>query len=206
MLRVSARALIHPTEDPDRVIKAVQNLVSDGTLTVQDGWVYVTGGTLAQLAELIRNHQIPDTARGVMLRGRRGEEKVSRFMMGKQAALMGRPNFGGVDSPLGSIEITLEADEGPELVRAVYEAAPDTTVSPEWSRIPYDERPEDVKRKPLAAPVAPTGEKVALKQARQVMRADEVDTKEEGGWETLEEADYGGDEGEGEDDSPEQRG
>lgn len=198
MLRVFARAQVHPTEDPERVLTALRNLFPDATrievrqLPRGDYFAEAEGATLWHLGTLIRALQIPDTARGVMLRGRRGEERTSRFLLGKQAAYMGRVNFGGVDSPLGAVEVRLDADTGDELVQAVYDIAPDTTVAAEWSRVPYDKRPQDLQRKPLAAPVGPEGAPVVVKEAKKVMRADEVETGREGGWETLDEGDLTG--------------
>ncbi len=142
MASIRLRAPVNATEDASRVSSAVLNLFPEATLTTSEGQVSGDGGSLERLAELIRNHQIPDTARGTMLRGRRGA--VTRFRLGKQAAYVNHPNFGAsgdATGPLGDIEVVVEAKDEDSLLKLLYETAPDTTCDAELSTIPPSLRP-----------------------------------------------------------------
>lgn len=97
---------------------------------------------LERLRELIRSERIPDSARGVMLAGLSEGGGRARFLLGKQAAAAGRVHFGPLRSPLGDLEVTLFGDGEYEVVRAIYAAAPDTTVEPELAQVPPVLRPQ----------------------------------------------------------------
>jgi len=73
----------------------------------------------------------------------RRDETRARFWLGKQAAAVGRPHFGPPPAGLGSVEISLQADEPGELLRLFYHIAPDTKVPKAWAELPPSERPED---------------------------------------------------------------
>lgn len=155
MLRIRARAPVRLTEDPERVRRALLNLFPDAQLTESRDLVEGTTGSLVRLAELVRSHQIPDTARGVLLRGRRGETTRTRILLGKQAAFVGRPNFGVEPTPLGEIEVEIEADDERELLYAIYSVGFDTMVPEEFSRTPREFRPENVPLIPGGTPAKP---------------------------------------------------
>ena len=141
MLRITARAPIKPTEDAVRVVKGVAALFPDATVTQSDTDVSATGGSLERLRELVRAQRIPDTARGAMLSGLSDDGTLARFLLGKQAAAVGRAHFGPLRSPLGDVEVTIEGDSPGEVERAIYKCAPDTTVPIELSEIPLSQRP-----------------------------------------------------------------
>jgi predicted RNA binding protein with dsRBD fold (UPF0201 family) len=141
MLRVTARAPIRPTEDASRVAKAVAALFPDATLTQSDIDVSAAGGSLDRLRELVRAQRIPDTARSAMLGGLSEDGLRAHFLLGKQAAAVGRAHFGPLRSPLGDIDVTIEGDAPGEVERAIYKCAPDTTVPIELSEVPISDRP-----------------------------------------------------------------
>ena len=97
----------HPTEDREKVKRALLELFPDLAFEREDEVVAGTAGTLDRLRELIRNQKIRDAARGQLLSGRRGD--VTRVRMSKQAAFVGRANFtsGG---PLGDVVVEIESD------------------------------------------------------------------------------------------------
>ncbi|MHB8604746.1 MAG: RNA-binding domain-containing protein [Thermoplasmatota archaeon] len=163
-IRVLVRAAVRPTEDPERVERAVLNLFPGADLA--RGALEITGEArdLARLASLVSEHRIPDTARGVMVRGIDAADATrSRFLLGKQAAFVGKPNFGPQASPLGEIEVTLAAESPQALERAIYACAPDTTVPDDLATVPRSERtPADVER-------------VAAHQAAIAAKRDEVE-------------------------------
>lgn len=140
MLRIMVRAPVRPTEDPARVRQAVLKMFPGAVLQETEEWVHAREVTLDRLRELIRNMQIPDSARGAMLQNLSRDGRMTWFLLGKQAAAVGRAHFGPLRSPLGDIEVVLESDADGEVERAVYRAAPDTTVDPEWAEIPASQR------------------------------------------------------------------
>ncbi|HLE97791.1 MAG TPA: RNA-binding domain-containing protein [Candidatus Thermoplasmatota archaeon] len=151
-LRVTARAAVHPTEDPAKVRAAVANLFPSTAIEVGPTEVVARGTDLTRLAELVRDHQIPDSARGQMLNGLRtsadtskwsegAAKRFARFPLGKQAAFVGKPHFGAPETALGNIDVLVEADDEEAVLRAIYAAAPDTTVAPALAAVPRELRP-----------------------------------------------------------------
>jgi predicted RNA binding protein with dsRBD fold (UPF0201 family) len=63
-----------------------------------------------QFGEQIRRQRILDSARSVMLKGRRGEQRSS-FNLNKQAAYAGKISFVEEKTVLGTIRVTLEAED-----------------------------------------------------------------------------------------------
>lgn len=156
MLRIRVRAPVKVTEDPEKVRRAILNLFPDAILQVEPDRIEGSAGGLGRLAELVRKHQIPDTARNVLLRGRRGETTRTRVLLGKQAAFVARPNLGVEPGPLGEIEVEIEADEEKELLYAIYEVGFDTTVPDEWAKVPREFRPDEVPKIPGGTPATVT--------------------------------------------------
>lgn len=140
-LRITLRAPVKPTEDPEKVKAAIGKLFPGASLEAREGEVVATAPSLVRLRELIRSDRIPDTARGVMLAGLSMDGASARFLLGKQAAAAGRAHFGPLRSPLGDLEVTLFGDEPYEVERVIYETAPDTTCAPEWAEVPPALRP-----------------------------------------------------------------
>lgn len=141
MLRVRVRAPLRPTEDAEKVKRAILNLFPDAQLRVDAREVVADAPSLDRLRELVRSERIPDTARGVMLHGMSLDGAYARFLLGKQAAAAGRAHFGAIRGPLGDLEVELSGDPG-EVERAIYRVAHDTTVPPEWAEVPPSERPQ----------------------------------------------------------------
>lgn len=142
MLRVEVNATIRPTEDAQKVRQAVLNLFPDAQIEETPEGIVAKTDNLARLRELIRSHQIPDSARGAMLADLAEDGRSTHFTLGKQAACAGHPHFGAIRSPLGDFEVLLASDVEGEVERAVYRAAHDTTVEPEWAEIPRSQRPD----------------------------------------------------------------
>lgn len=144
MLRVRIRTPVHPTEDVEKVRKAILSLFPEAT--VQEGESGLVGeatgaSALARLRELVRSERIPDSARGQMLNGLAPDGMTARFLLGKQAAAAGRIHFGPLRSPLGDLAVTLMGDEEHEVEKAIYHVAHDTTVEPDLAEVPPALRP-----------------------------------------------------------------
>lgn len=110
--KITAKARVNPTEDRDKVIKAISNIFKFDELEIGEGYVSVTGenDSLLDLRESLKVRKIRDTAQRVFLNGTDGN-KIS-FSLSKQAALVSTPNF--VDkgmSILGEIDVTIESDD-----------------------------------------------------------------------------------------------
>lgn len=138
---VEVRASIKPTEDAQIVRQAILNLFPDAEITEEGDELVGRTTTIDRLRQLIRSNQIPDSARGAMMSGMDREWLSTRFLLGKQAAAVGKAHFGPMRSPLGDLQVTLRGHEPHEIERAIYRAAPDTTVDPELAEVPHRERP-----------------------------------------------------------------
>ena len=105
---ITATAACRPTEDREKVRRALLNLFPDAQLEDSDVSVVARSENGEALREAILNQHIRDTARSVMLRGIQGNE--TRFTLNKQAAFVGKVSF--VEGPvaLGGIEVLIEGD------------------------------------------------------------------------------------------------
>lgn len=121
IIRIEAE--INPTENPDKVKLAVENIFGavefevrttqhSGTLTAH------TKGTegLAKLYNLLRRERIRDAARSVMFKGFEGNTVT--FYLNKQVAYAGHLSFSEPtgESSLGPIKVTIVCDNPRELI------------------------------------------------------------------------------------------
>lgn len=126
MSTVTVRAKCYPTEDPERVKRAILNIFPESTLIEYEDGFLANTVSIQRLSELIRNMKILDSARAVLLRGRQGN--TVRFRINKQVAFIGKLSFvEDRDPPLGSIEVIIE-DEN---ILALIDTIAPSTVSGE---------------------------------------------------------------------------
>ncbi len=111
-MKVSLKAIIYPTENFEKVSKAVKNIFPDLGLEVEkrEGYSIIKGKAkerkaLEKLYKMLRKEKILDTARNMLMRTKQ-EDKVF-FTINKQAAYVGRLNL-SVESTLGAIEVEIE--------------------------------------------------------------------------------------------------
>ncbi len=114
---VRIRVEVRPTEDVNKVVKAVRNLFEvnlkeekhgDRKVLVGEGG----GKVLAKFRRLLFEHRILDSARQCMLNGL--NDKGFVFYLNKQAAYCGRPSFCTLEageSPLGPIVVEVLTDD-----------------------------------------------------------------------------------------------
>ena len=143
-LHLTVEAPVRPSEDEEKVRRAVLNLFPDMLLRREGDRLVGTGGSLARLGDLLRRYRIRDAARGRLIHGKRGDN-CTVFRLNKQAAFMERVSFSDREAPLGDIRVRLEDDD---LDRVIDQIAPDTR--PRSMRL-ADERREMAKavsRKP----------------------------------------------------------
>jgi len=112
-LRLIVEIQIRPTEDQDKVLKALKNLFDLDDIRVEESGKFkkVIGvsdkvSSLKKFREKIWIQRILDTARSIMIRG--STENTIVFMLHKQAAYAGRVSF---------IENENESSLGPMIVR-----------------------------------------------------------------------------------------
>lgn len=124
MARVRVEAEVRPTEDVEKVKRAVLNIIAADHVSVEDygnGYMLVIAESyslrgLARLHERLRAERILDAARSYMLRGIDRDTLV--FKLNKQAAYVGRISFIDIDSeaPMGPIVVTIEHANPREVV------------------------------------------------------------------------------------------
>jgi len=123
-LRLQVEVEVKPTEDKEKVEAAVKKIFPTLELSQNENSLVgksVRAESLDRLHQLLRGQAIRDSARSVMLRGRRGN--LVQFMLNKQVAFVGKVSFTGGESPLGPIVVTLEA---PDIERLIDYLAPRT--------------------------------------------------------------------------------
>ncbi|HVO77990.1 MAG TPA: RNA-binding domain-containing protein [Methanomassiliicoccales archaeon] len=118
---ITARVRLFSTEDPDKVRRALLNVFPDALVEEYEGGLIARSGSLARFKELIHNQRIRDSTRSVLLRSASGSEM--RFQLNKQVAYVGKISFTEGPMPLGSIEVSIEADD---IASVIDEVAPAT--------------------------------------------------------------------------------
>lgn len=128
MVKALLRAPVQPTESPAKVEAAVRRLFPDAQLRASAWGLEGEAQDLERFAAAVREQRIPDTARGVLLRGQEGPR--TRFRLGKQALAAGKLSFATREGPLGDVGVELVAASAAELAQLIDRLAPDTRA---WS-------------------------------------------------------------------------
>ena len=122
---------VNPTEDPEKVRRAVENIFGSvefevkphgrGSLLIAKTWSI---DRLTKLHNLLRRERIRDAARGVLFEGL--SEKSIVFYLNKQVAYAGHISFSKAvgESLLGPIRVQILCDNPRELIEWL---APKTT-------------------------------------------------------------------------------
>ena len=108
---MKAKVLINPTEDLDKVLKALSNILDYDELEIDEDYITVTGNeeSLLRLRESLEMRRIRNTARKIMMKGL--HYNFILFKLSKQAAYAGIVNIIGEDlSALGEIDVRIETD------------------------------------------------------------------------------------------------
>jgi uncharacterized protein len=110
-IEVSVYVIIRPTERVEKVTSAVEKIFPGLMMDIRGDRIEAYGGpsALRTLHKLLREQEILDTARSVMLQGREGN--TIQFRLNKQAAYMGCVNFLPEEEPLGSIHVQIKGDD-----------------------------------------------------------------------------------------------
>ncbi len=116
---MEAKTIVNPTEDLEKVIKALSNIFDYEELIISEDTITVTGNTscLFPFKEFLEKRQIRETARKILQKGLDENSNVIRLKINKQAAYTGRINLVEADlSPLGEIEIFIRTDDPEEFI------------------------------------------------------------------------------------------
>ena len=107
MIELSLSVAVRPTESPEKVAGALENLFPGIVIAAREGRIEGHGGaeSLETFHRLLREQRILDTARSVMLQGRLGD--AVQFRLNKQAATVSRINFPPEEETLGSIHVEI---------------------------------------------------------------------------------------------------
>jgi predicted RNA binding protein with dsRBD fold (UPF0201 family) len=118
MIRILVEVPIYPTEDPEKVRRALSNIVFGMSFseTVEGGAKHLSGiseevNTLSQMKKRLKDQAASALARETLSKSIKEESKV-RFYLNKQAAFMGILHFceSKNESPLGPITVEVESD------------------------------------------------------------------------------------------------
>lgn len=133
MIHVKVSAAVYPTEDPEKVIKAISSIFND--IKLEKETIEVAGpeteaspsfsfsgeggiDILQTLHGLIRREEIIDSVRNKAFgKGLSSDGLSVRFLLNKQAAFVGIPSVPAQEEPLGSIEVFIRADTQEEMER-----------------------------------------------------------------------------------------
>jgi len=128
---IHIEAEINPTEDSEKVKKAVENIFGNLQLEVKSqrlGSLLIAKAKgidgLTKFYNLLRRERIRDAARGVLFDGL--DKKSIVFYLNKQVAYAGHISFSKpvAESPLGPIKVQIRCDKPRELIEWL---APKTT-------------------------------------------------------------------------------
>lgn len=120
---VKAEAKVNPTEDEEKVKKAVQNIILNPSFEIvrkgHEEFVVATSQErdgLAKLYNLFRQERILDAARKALFEGLSGD--TITFYLNKQVAYVGHVSFcePTAESPLGPIRIEIVCENPRELI------------------------------------------------------------------------------------------
>jgi len=122
-INVQVEADINPTENEDKVKRAIENMFGNMEWEVKpqrQGHLLIAKGggmdTLTKFQNLLRRERIRNAARGALYEGLM--EKSIVFYLNKQVAYVGHVSFSKpvAESPLGPIKVEVQCDNPRELI------------------------------------------------------------------------------------------
>lgn len=116
MVEILLRARCYPTEDRQRIVRAMTSLFPDVGVTGTEELEGVSRSTEAFAEQLVRQ-RIRDAARAVLRRGVSGNTTI--FHLNKQVATVGKISFAEEEHPLGDIRVEISADDISALIDSI---------------------------------------------------------------------------------------
>jgi predicted RNA binding protein with dsRBD fold (UPF0201 family) len=110
-IEISVHALVRPTERLEKVVSAIESIFPGLVMDIREDRIEAYDGldSMKIFHKLLREQEILDTARLVMMKGLIGD--TVQFRLSKQAALMGKVNFPPEEEPLGSLHVQITGGE-----------------------------------------------------------------------------------------------
>lgn len=105
-----------PTEDRDKVVRALTQLFPDAVAKGEDP-IVARAEDVETFAEQLARQRIRAAARKIMRRGVHGEK--TSFRLNKQVAYAGKVSFSEEDHALGDIDVTLSDDDIASLIDTI---------------------------------------------------------------------------------------
>jgi predicted RNA binding protein with dsRBD fold (UPF0201 family) len=115
--KIYAKSDVNLTEDMDKVIKAIANVIEYDEIEVEENYVRALGDieTIKNFQRELKERKIRGAARKIMLKGISGNKM--NFNLSKQAAFAGTLNLvEGSLCSLGEIEIEIETDDAKKFI------------------------------------------------------------------------------------------
>lgn len=116
-MKIKVKAKINPSEDPDKVAKAVNNLFPSLEFDVEDDRIKGESDKLESLEDFKNKlglQAIRDSARREFKKNK--EESRIHFLLNKQAAFVDNISFSNINTPLDPIEVQIKADNIDDLI------------------------------------------------------------------------------------------
>ena len=108
MVEVTIRARCYPTEDREKVARAIKNVFPDADIQGEDPMV-ARSSSLETFCDILKRQRIRDAARAVLRRGlKRG---AASFVLNKQVASVGKISFSEGSHALGDIEVLVSTED-----------------------------------------------------------------------------------------------
>lgn len=108
MVDIRLKTRCYPTENRERIVKAMMALFPDAEVSGTDELEAVSHSAGA-FGEQLRRQRIRDSARAVLRRGVRGN--TTSFRLNKQVAAVGKISFSEEEHPLGDIIVEISASD-----------------------------------------------------------------------------------------------
>ncbi len=120
MTDVTITARCYPTEDRDKIVRAIRSIFPDAEIRGEDP-IIAHASSIDCFIELLKRQRIRDAARAVMRRSL-SKGGAGKFSLNKQVASVGKISFSEEAHALGDIEVAMPRDELEHLVESL---APD---------------------------------------------------------------------------------
>ncbi len=121
-IKIEIEAEIYPTEDVEKIRRAILLLFPDAKLSVLPGKLAGKARSMEEFAKILREERIRDAARAVFLSSLKRYGTIE-FELNKQAATVGKISFSVGNVPLGNIKVRISGESLDSLIDSV---APDT--------------------------------------------------------------------------------
>jgi predicted RNA binding protein with dsRBD fold (UPF0201 family) len=108
MVEVTIRTRCYPTEDREKVARAITNVFPDAEIQGDDPMI-AHSRSLETFRDLLKRQRIRDAARAVLRRVLKGGS--TSFVLNKQVASVGKISFSEESHALGDIEVIMSVED-----------------------------------------------------------------------------------------------